>query len=157
MKTNINGPIIPYSADFENKLFEKQQSKAAAKEEVKEDEIKEKKEGEVSDESMSMIDRIVKTGYKTLDLIYYFTMGADEVKCWTIREGTKAPQAAGVIHTDFEKGFICAEVQKYEDFHRLGSELAVKNEGKLRQQGKEYVVEDGDVMFFKFNAPNNKK
>lgn len=69
-----------------------------------------------------MIHKIVNTGYKALNLIHYFTAGEDEVKCWTIREGTKAPGAAGVIHTDFEKGFICAEVQSYDDLHRLGSE-----------------------------------
>ncbi len=80
----------------------------------------------------SAIPKIIKVGYTTLKLIYYFTAGEDEVKCWTIREGTKAPQAAGVIHTDFERGFICAEVMKYEDLERLGSELAVKGEGLYR-------------------------
>ena len=71
---------------------------------------------------ISCIPRIIKIGYNTIRLIHYFTAGEDEVKCWTIREGTKAPQAAGVIHTDFERGFICAEVMKFDDLERLGSE-----------------------------------
>lgn len=77
-----------------------------------------------------MIPKIVKVGYKVLDLIYFFTAGPDEVRAWTIRTGSKAPQAAGVIHTDFEKGFIAAEVMFYEDFVRCGTEAAVKAEGK---------------------------
>lgn len=110
-----------------------------------------------TDANLSMIPKITKTGYKMLELIHYFTAGEDEVKCWTIRDGTKAPQAAGVIHTDFEKGFICAEVMKYEDFIEAGSEVEVKARGKLKTQGKEYVVQDGDIMHFKFNAPSGKK
>ena len=108
-----------------------------------------------------MIDRIIKSGYKNLQLIHYFTAGEDEVKCWTIREGCKAPQAAGVIHTDFEKGFICAEVMKYDDLVEHGSEQEVKGAGLYKQNGKEYVVLDGDVIFFRFNvttkAKENKK
>lgn len=87
-----------------------------------------------------MIPRIIKTGYNILDLIYFFTAGEDEVKCWTVRRDSKAPKAAGVIHTDFERGFICAEVMKYEDLMEYGSETNVKSEGKLRQCGKEYEV-----------------
>lgn len=79
------------------------------------------------------------------------------MKCWTIRNGTKAPGAAGVIHTDFEKGFICAEVQKYEDLDRLGSENEVKAEGLYMQKGKDYEVLDGDVIFFKFNVTTKAK
>jgi obg-like ATPase 1 len=100
----------------------------------------------------SVMDKIIVTGYKALQLGYFFTAGEDEVKCWTIQVGTKAPQAAGRIHTDFEKGFIMAEVMKYEDFKENGSEAAVKAAGKYRQQGKAYVVEDGDIILFKFNA-----
>jgi len=85
-------------------------------------------------------------------LIYFFTSGKDEVKAWTIQKGFKAPQAAGRIHTDFEKGFIMAEVMKFDDFKEEGSENAVKSAGKYRQQGKNYVVEDGDIILFKFNA-----
>lgn len=105
----------------------------------------------------SMLSKIIKTGYKALDLIYYFTAGEDEVRCWTIRDGTKAPQAAGVIHTDFEKGFICADVMRYEDFVEAGSETEVKARGKLRQQGKDYVVLDGDICHFKFNVSSSGK
>lgn len=105
-----------------------------------------------------MIDRIIKSGYKNLQLVHYFTVGEDEVKCWTIREGTKAPQAAGIIHTDFERGFICAEVYKYADLEEHKTVDDVKAEGLYRQQGKEYVVLDGDVVYFRFNvAPEKKK
>ena len=104
-----------------------------------------------------MIDRIIKAGFKNLQLINFFTAGEDEVRCWTIREGTKAPGAGAVIHTDFEKFFICAETMTYEDLERCGSELEVKNEGLYRQQGKEYTVIDGDVMYFKIGATQGKK
>lgn len=98
------------------------------------------------------MNKIIVTGYKALQLIYFFTAGKDEVKAWTIQKGTKAPQAAGRIHTDFEKGFIMAEVMKFDDFKEHGSESAVKAAGKYRQQGRNYVVEDGDIILFKFNA-----
>ncbi|VDM41882.1 unnamed protein product [Toxocara canis] len=100
----------------------------------------------------SALEKIVRTGYKALQLEYFFTCGKDEVKAWTIQKGTKAPQAAGRIHTDFEKGFIMAEVCKMDDLMELGSENAVKAAGRYRQQGRNYVVEDGDVILFKFNA-----
>lgn len=100
----------------------------------------------------SALDKIIKTGYKALCLEYFFTAGKDEVRAWTIQKGTKAPQAAGRIHTDFEKGFIMAEVMKIADLMELLNENAVKGAGKYRQQGRNYVVEDGDVIFFKFNA-----
>lgn len=117
----------------------------------------ESKENEIKPDSPSSMPKIIKTGYKVLDLIYFFTAGEDEVRCWTVRQGAKAPNAAGVIHTDFEKGFICAEVMKYEDFVAAGSETQCKADGKLRQQGKEYVVSDGDICFFKFNVSNSGK
>ncbi|KAF7276750.1 hypothetical protein GWI33_009782, partial [Rhynchophorus ferrugineus] len=98
------------------------------------------------------LDKIIVQGYKALQLEYFFTAGPDEVKAWTIQKGTKAPQAAGRIHTDFEKGFIMAEVMKFADFKEEGSETACKSAGKYRQQGRNYVVEDGDIIFFKFNA-----
>uniref|UniRef100_A0A8C7HY22 Obg-like ATPase 1 n=2 Tax=Oncorhynchus TaxID=8016 RepID=A0A8C7HY22_ONCKI len=107
--------------------------------------------------AQSVLTRIIKAGYGALQLEYFFTAGPDEVRAWTIRKGTKAPQAAGKIHTDFEKGFIMAEVMKFEDFKEGGSENAVKASGKYRQQGKTYIVEDGDVIFFKFNTPNQPK
>jgi len=100
----------------------------------------------------SAIPKIIKTGYDSIDLIHFFTCGADEVRCWTIRKYTKAPQAAGVIHTDFERGFICAEVMKYDELKELGNEGAVKAAGKYRQEGKNYTVCDGDILYFKANT-----
>ncbi|XP_054168039.1 obg-like ATPase 1 [Oppia nitens] len=102
--------------------------------------------------TQSALDKIITTGYKALQLQYFFTSGKDEVKAWTIQKETKAPQAAGRIHTDFEKGFIMAEVMKFDDFKEEGSEAACKSAGKYRQQGRNYVVEDGDIILFKFNA-----
>jgi len=102
--------------------------------------------------AQSAIPKIIKTGYHALDLIHFFTCGSDEVKCWTIRRFTKAPQAAGTIHTDFERGFVCAEVMKFDEFKELGSEAAVKAAGKYKQEGKTYNVQDGDIIFFKANT-----
>jgi GTP-binding protein YchF len=98
------------------------------------------------------LNRLIRSAYKLLRLQTYFTAGVQEVRAWTIHEGWKAPQAASVIHTDFEKGFIKAEVIAYEDFTRLGSEAACREAGKLRIEGKEYEVKDGDVMHFRFNV-----
>lgn len=100
----------------------------------------------------SGVSRLIKAAYALLDLQTYFTAGADEVRAWTFLRGTKAPQAAGIIHTDFEKGFIRAEVIKYNDYVTLGSENAVKDAGKMGVEGKEYVVQDGDIMHFRFNV-----
>ena len=98
------------------------------------------------------VNIIIKAAYKLLNLSTYFTAGVKEVRAWTIKKGWKAPQAAGVIHTDFEKGFIRAEVIKYKDFVHYGSEAAVKEAGKMGVEGKDYVVEDGDIMHFRFNV-----
>ncbi len=98
------------------------------------------------------LNRLIHQSYKLLDLITYFTAGVQEVRAWTIRRGTKAPGAAGVIHSDFEKGFIKADCYHSDDLFRLGSELAVKEKGLLRSEGKEYIVKDGDILFFKFNV-----
>jgi ribosome-binding ATPase len=98
------------------------------------------------------VNRIIVSCYTLLNLITYFTAGVKEVRAWTIHRGDKAPRAAGVIHTDFEKGFIRAEVIKYEDFVHYGSEAAVKVAGKMGVEGKEYVVNDGDIMHFRFNV-----
>lgn len=118
IKGHGGGPMIPYSAEFESEVIaaggDDKEAQAAAAKELG---------------APSMIDRIIKSGYKNLQLIHFFTAGEDEVKCWTIRDGTKAPQAAGVIHTDFERGFICAEVMKYDDLIELGSEAEVKGAG----------------------------
>jgi GTP-binding protein YchF len=98
------------------------------------------------------LDRLIHSAYKLLNLYTYFTAGVQEVRAWTIHQGWKAPQAAGVIHTDFEKGFIKAEVIAYNDFIQYGSEAACREAGKLRIEGKEYIVKDGDVMHFRFNV-----
>lgn len=100
----------------------------------------------------SGVSRLIQSAYRLLNLQTYFTAGVQEVRAWTFEEGWKAPQCAGVIHTDFEKGFIRAEVIKYEDFIKYGSEAAVKEAGKMSVEGKEYVVQDGDVMHFRFNV-----
>lgn len=98
------------------------------------------------------VNRLIRQSYDLLNLSTYFTAGVKEVRAWTIRKGMTAPQAAGVIHTDFEKGFIRAEVMKYNDYVTFGSEAAVKEAGKFKVEGKEYVVEDGDIMHFRFNV-----
>ena len=98
------------------------------------------------------LDRVVRAGYKLLHLQTYFTAGVKEVRAWTVRVGATAPQAAGVIHTDFERGFIRAEVVSYEDFVACGGEHGAKDAGKLRLEGKDYIVHDGDVMHFRFNV-----
>ncbi len=140
---NGGGKIIPFSAIFE---------KIAMTEEIKDKEAYFKSKGAISAAS-----RVVKTGYSEINLVHFFTCGPDEVRCWTIRAGTKAPQAAGTIHSDMEKGFISAEVTKYEDLKTIGNENDCKAQGKVRTQGKEYIVEDGDICFFRFNVSKAKK
>jgi GTP-binding protein YchF len=98
------------------------------------------------------LDRLTMLCYKTLGLISFFTVGPDEVRAWTNRQGSLAPQAAGVIHSDFERGFIRAEVMKYQDLVKLGSEQKVREEGKYLQKGRDYVVEDGDIINFLFHV-----
>jgi len=98
------------------------------------------------------VNRVIRAAYELLNLQTYFTAGVKEVRAWTIKKNFTAPQAAGVIHTDFEKGFIRAEVISYSDYDALGSENAVKEAGKMRVEGKEYIVQDGDVMHFRFNV-----
>jgi ribosome-binding ATPase len=100
----------------------------------------------------SGVSRLIRAAYHLLELQTYFTAGVQEVRAWTFERGWKAPQCAGVIHTDFEKGFIRAEVIKYEDFISLGSEAACKEAGKMNVEGKEYIVSDGDIMHFRFNV-----
>ncbi|KAI9267173.1 GTP-binding protein YchF [Helicostylum pulchrum] len=136
---NSNGDLmIPYSGAYESRLT------AASPEE--------KLEIEKENNAVSVMPKIIVAGYNALSLCYYFTAGPQEVRAWTVRKFTKAPQAAGVIHSDFERGFIMAEVMKYNDLKELGTEGAVKAAGKYMQKGKEYVVEDGDIIFFKFNV-----
>ena len=100
----------------------------------------------------SGVARLIKAAYKLLDLETFFTTGADETRAWTYNKGMKAPQTAGIIHTDFEKGFIRAEVIKYDDYTTLGSEKACRDAGKIGIEGKEYIVQDGDIMHFLFNV-----
>ncbi|MDR0695168.1 MAG: redox-regulated ATPase YchF [Holosporales bacterium] len=102
--------------------------------------------------SSTGLTRVIRSGYDLLDLITYFTVGPKEARAWTIKRGTKAPAAAGVIHTDFAHGFICAETIFWQDYLELGGEQGAKQKGKLRLEGKDYVVQDGDVMHFRFNV-----
>ena len=98
------------------------------------------------------LNKVIRAGYRLLELITYFTAGPKEARAWTVRQGTKAPQAAGVIHTDFERGFICAETIAYDDFVACGGEAGAKEAGKMRLEGKDYTVRDGDVILFRFNV-----
>ncbi|NNJ76876.1 MAG: DUF933 domain-containing protein, partial [Anderseniella sp.] len=97
------------------------------------------------------LNRVIRAGYKLLKLLTYFTVGPKEARAWTVTTGTKAPAAAGVIHTDFEKGFIRAETIAYDDFVTLSGEAGARDAGKMRLEGKEYIVLDGDVLHFRFN------
>jgi ribosome-binding ATPase YchF (GTP1/OBG family) len=98
------------------------------------------------------LDKIIKSGFDLLNLQTYFTAGPKESRAWTIHKGWKAPEAAGVIHTDFQKGFIKAEVIAFDDYIAANGEQGAKDTGKMRQEGKEYVVKDGDVILFRFNV-----
>jgi len=100
----------------------------------------------------SGVDKLTRAAYHLLGLGTYFTAGEKEVRAWTFKRGIKAPQAAGIIHSDFEKGFIRAVTMSYDDLIKYGSEKAVKEAGRLREEGKEYVVQDGDIMEFRFNV-----
>jgi len=135
-------PLIPFSGALEFKLLDMP------------DDEKEAYCKEIG--AISALNKIIVAGFKAVHLIYFFTAGQDEVKCWQIRKLSKAPQAAGAIHTDFERGFICAEVMHFDELKELGTEAAVKAAGKYRQEGKNYVVQDGDIIFFKFNLGRGK-
>ncbi|GAC41441.1 redox-regulated ATPase YchF [Paenibacillus popilliae] len=153
-------------ADTDNNPYVQQVRDFAAKENAEVVPISAKVEAEIAeldgeDKEMflqelgleeSGLNRLIKAAYRLLGLYTYFTAGVQEVRAWTIRKGMKAPQAAGVIHTDFERGFIRAEVVSYDDLVAAGSMNVVKEQGKLRLEGKEYVVQDGDVMHFRFNV-----
>ncbi|CAO3567792.1 unnamed protein product [Mortierella alpina] len=140
---NPGDVLIPFSGELESRISE--MDEAAREEELK-------KIG-----TQSSLPKIVVSGYSALNLIYYFTAGPMESRCWTIRKGTKAPQAAGVIHTDFERGFIMAETMRFDDLKELGNEAAVKAAGKYMQKGREYIVQDGDIIHFKFNVTAQPK
>ena len=100
----------------------------------------------------SGLDKLIKEAYALLGLNTFFTVGADEVRAWTFKKGMLAPEMAGIIHTDFQRGFIKAETYSYDDLMEYGSEHALREAGKIRQEGKQYVGHDGDIMFFKFNV-----
>ncbi|KZS92338.1 hypothetical protein SISNIDRAFT_496001 [Sistotremastrum niveocremeum HHB9708] len=134
-QNNPGDPLIPFSVSLEERLI---------KLSPEEKEADQKAIG-----ASSALSKITTAGYTSLDLIRYFTCGPDEVRAWTIRRGTKAPQAAGVIHSDFENKFVCGEIMTYEDLKEYGSEAAVKAAGKLRQQGKPYEMIDGDIAYWK--------
>ncbi|KAE9407782.1 hypothetical protein BT96DRAFT_809190 [Gymnopus androsaceus JB14] len=135
---NPGDPLIPFSVALEERL-------ATMSDEEKEEE--QKKVG-----ATSALPKITHAGYACLELIRYFTCGPDEVRAWTIRKGTKAPQAAGVIHSDFENKFVCGEIMAFADLKEHGTEAAVKSAGKLRQQGKPYEMIDGDIAYWKAGA-----
>ncbi|KAK7678540.1 hypothetical protein QCA50_010926 [Cerrena zonata] len=135
---NPGDPLIPFSVALEERLVNMTDE--------------ERKEEETKIGAVSALPKITKAGYDSLELIRYFTCGPVEVRAWTIRKGTKAPQAAGVIHSDFENKFVCGEIMSYEDLREYGSEAAVKAAGKLRQQGKPYEMVDGDIAYWKAGA-----
>ncbi|KAK3814298.1 MAG: GTP-binding protein YchF [Benniella sp.] len=142
-ENNPGDLLIPFSGALESRISE-------MSEEDRAEELK-------KINGTSALPKIIVSGYNTLNLIYYFTAGPMESRCWTVRKGTKAPQAAGVIHSDFERGFIMAEVMRYDDLNELGSEAAVKAAGKYMQKGRDYVVQDGDIIHFKFNVTDAPK
>ncbi|TBU25194.1 cytoplasmic protein [Dichomitus squalens] len=135
---NPGDPLIPFSVALEERLAQLPDDERAEEE---------KKAG-----ANSALPKITTAGYASLDLIRYFTCGPDEVRAWTIRRGTKAPQAAGVIHSDFENKFVCGEIMSFDDLKEYGSETAVKAAGKLKQQGKTYEMVDGDIAYWKSGA-----
>lgn len=148
--------LIPFSGSFEQEYSEKETD------ELKKNYIESVKSmySIGSAQLNSTLSKIVTSGYSALNLIYFFTCGPDEVRAWTVRRHSKAPAAAGTIHTDFEKAFIMAEVMKYDDLHEQGTEAKVRAAGKYLQKGKDYVVEDGDILYIKagqVNPPKKKK
>ena len=141
-KNDPGALMIPYSAMFEQTIYDMEAEEKAAF-------LKEKK-------TASMLEKIIVNGYSALGLQVFFTAGKDEVKAWPIKQGSTAPMAAGRIHTDFQKGFIMAEIMGFEEFETAGSEAKCKADGNYRQQGKTHIVNDGDIIFFKFNTPQVK-
>jgi len=137
---NPGDPLIPFSVSLEERIAGLEP--AEAKTELE----------KLGPGVASAVPKITTAGYQSLHLIRYFTCGPDEVRAWTIRQGTKAPQAAGVIHTDFEKNFICGEIMAFDDLKELGSETAVRAGGKYQQRGKPYEIQDGEICYWKHNA-----
>lgn len=138
-ENNPGDALIPFSVALEERLVGMSEEEAEA-------------EGEalgLGKKNPSILGKITTAGYQVLDLIRYFTCGPDEVRAWTVRKGIKAPQAAGVIHSDFENKFVCGEIMAFDDLKENGSEAATKAAGKLRQQGKPYEIVDGDICYWK--------
>jgi len=102
--------------------------------------------------SLSLLDQVIRAGYALLELLTFFTAGKRQVRAWTVKAGSTAPQAAGRIHTDFERGFIRAEVADFEDYVSMGGEQGAKEMGKLRLEGKNYIIREGDIVHFRFNV-----
>ena len=149
VQANGGGSLIPISVEFEQKYWALREDPAAQKAFLEEE------------KATSILPKVITQGFQQLGLVYYFTAGEKEVRCWTIREGCLAPQAAGVIHGDFERGFIKAEVVAFEDFKALcggqKSMAEIKAKGKYRQEGRSYVVQDGDILHFQFNVTTQPK
>lgn len=141
--TKEGNAVIPVSCDIESQLVE-------LSSEEREEYLKELNVSE------SGLEKVIKATYKLLNLSTFFTVGEDECRAWTFLNGMSAPECAGIIHTDFQKGFICAEVYPYEAIYELGSEANVKNAGRIKTEGKTYYPHDGDIMFFKFNVSGKK-
>ena len=157
------GQIIPMSCEFEQEIMDLQGDKDAESAYIEECEAEVKKMG-LSGPGFavkSVVPRIIRSGRQSLCLQSFYTAGPKEVRAWTIMKGTKAPQAAGVIHTDFERGFIKAEVANFDDFKALHdgqpSMAKVKEAGKYKQEGKEYVMQEGDIVVFMHNVTASKK
>ncbi len=150
VRTHGGGQVIPMSVEWEQSLWALRDDPAGREAFL-----------EITPGCKSVLPRVVKIGYNVLNLQYFFTAGDTEVRCWTVPAGACAPEAAGVIHTDFERGFIKAEVCSYEDFKTLSngtkSMAAVKAAGKYRQEGRNYVMQDGDIVHFMFNVTAPKK
>lgn len=150
VKTHGGGTIIPFSVEWEQGLWEVRDDAAAKEAYLAE-----------ANGQKTVLNRIVKVGYNVLQLQYFFTAGEPEVRCWTIPAGATAPEAAGAIHSDFERGFIKAEVCSFDDFKELSngqkSMAPIKAAGKYRQEGRNYVMQDGDIVHFMFNVTAPKK
>ena len=134
-----NSEVITVSAKIESELSELEES----------DKLEFLRELGINE---SGLDKLIKSTYKLLGLATFFTAGSDECRAWTFKKGMKAPECAGIIHTDFERGFIKAEVTSFTDLENYGNDKAVKEAGRLRLEGKDYVMQDGDICYFRFNV-----
>jgi obg-like ATPase 1 len=148
-----NTPVIPYSVKYEQEIIEKEEFALLEYEEfIASTKITTLPPPSLLHDPPSQIPTIIQSGYHLLQLIHYFTYGKDEVKCWSITKGTQAPAASRLIHTDFEAGFIRADVMSFENYRKMKSEVAMKNAGLIRSEGRDYVVKDGDMIVFRIKA-----